>query len=80
MTTVVDDIPAGSGGVIFTPWLHGNRCPFEDPNARGMFFNISLDTGKPNLSARCWKAYAITNAGCWKQAKGKSKRQTSFVL
>lgn len=49
MTTIVDDAPAGSGGVIFTPWLHGNRCPFEDPNARGMFFNISLETGKTEL-------------------------------
>lgn len=49
MTDIVDDIPAGSGGVIFTPWLHGNRCPFEDPNARGMFFNISLETGKTEL-------------------------------
>ena len=39
----------GSGGVIFTPWLHGNRCPFEDPNARGMFFNLSLDTGKSEM-------------------------------
>jgi len=49
MTQVVGTIPAGSGGVIFTPWLHGNRCPFEDPNARGMFFNISLETGKTEL-------------------------------
>jgi len=49
LTTVVSQIPAGSGGVIFTPWLHGNRCPFEDPNARGMFFNISLETGKTEL-------------------------------
>ncbi len=49
LSKVVDEIPAGSGGVIFTPWLHGNRCPFEDPNARGMFFNLSLDTGKTEL-------------------------------
>jgi len=49
MTDVVDKIPAGSGGVIFTPWLHGNRCPFEDPYSRGMFFNISLETGKTEL-------------------------------
>ncbi|MGI6772473.1 MAG: carbohydrate kinase [Clostridiales bacterium] len=49
MSAVIDKVPAGSGGVIFTPWLHGNRCPFEDPNARGMFFNISLDTGKSEL-------------------------------
>ena len=43
---VVSHVPAGSRGVIFTPWLHGNRCPFEDPNARGMFFNTGLETGK----------------------------------
>lgn len=48
MDTIVK-IPAGSNGVIFTPWLHGNRCPFENPNVRGMFFNISLDTGKTQL-------------------------------
>lgn len=49
MTDIILKVPAGSGGVIFTPWLHGNRCPFEDPNARGMFFNISLETGKSEM-------------------------------
>ena len=49
MTEVVSKVPAGSGGVIFTPWLHGNRCPFEDPNSRGMFFNLSLETGKSEM-------------------------------
>ena len=49
LSKVISETPAGSGGVIFTPWLHGNRCPFEDPNARGMFFNISLETGKTEL-------------------------------
>lgn len=42
----VEAVPAGSGGVIFCPWLHGNRSPFEDPDARGIFFNLALDTGK----------------------------------
>ena len=41
--------PAGSGGVIFAPWLHGNRCPFEAPDARGMFFNLSLETTEAEL-------------------------------
>jgi len=49
MEDTIDQIPAGSGGTIFTPWLHGNRCPFEDPNAAGMFFNIKIDTGKTEL-------------------------------
>lgn len=45
----IEHEPAGAGGVIFTPWLHGNRCPQEDPNARGIFFNIGLETGKRRL-------------------------------
>lgn len=49
MTSVIEKIPAGSNGVIFTPWLHGNRCPFEDPFATGMFFNIKIETGKTEL-------------------------------
>ncbi len=49
MEDVIDSIPAGSNGTIFTPWLHGNRCPFEDPNAAGMFFNIKIETGKTEM-------------------------------
>ena len=49
LNDVIGAVPAGAHGVIFTPWLHGNRCPFEDPNARGMFFNLSLETGKSDM-------------------------------
>lgn len=49
LSAIIGETEPGSGGVLFTPWLHGNRSPFEDPNARAMFFNISLDTGKRKL-------------------------------
>ncbi len=49
LNEIVDQTPPGSGGVIFTPWLHGNRSPREDAYARGMFFNISLNTGKRQM-------------------------------
>lgn len=49
MTHAVENVPPGSHGVFFTPWLHGNRCPFEDPHVRGMFFNIGIETGKTDL-------------------------------
>lgn len=41
--------PPGAGGVVFAPWLHGNRSPFEDPLARGIFFNVGLNTDKACL-------------------------------
>lgn len=46
---VISEVSPGAEGVIFTPWLHGNRCPFEDPSAAGMFFNVKLETGKRAL-------------------------------
>ena len=49
LTETMRKVEAGCGGVIFTPWLHGNRCPFEDPNSAGMFFNIKLETGKAQM-------------------------------
>ena len=49
MTDTIKDVKPGSGGVIFTPWLHGNRCPFEDPNSTGGFYGVKLETGKTEL-------------------------------
>ena len=43
-------VPAGSGGVIFTPWLKGERTPVEDRTLRGAFLNVSLSTGRDHLS------------------------------
>lgn len=41
--------PIGADGVIFTPWLAGERCPFSSADPCGMFFNISLSTTKFDL-------------------------------
>lgn len=49
LSEVISRAEPGSGGVLFAPWLHGNRSPFEDPLARAMFVNISLETGKTEL-------------------------------
>ena len=49
LMAAVTTVPAGCGGVLFAPWLHGSRSPFEDPNVRGMFFNVGLTTGHGQL-------------------------------
>ena len=49
LTSTIAQVPAGSGGVLFAPWLHGSRSPFEDPWVRGMFFNLGLETGKRQM-------------------------------
>jgi len=42
--------PVGSGGVMFTPWLKGERSPVEDRTLRGAFLNVSLTSGREHLS------------------------------
>lgn len=39
----------GSGGLIFTPWLYGERTPVEDRYVRGGFFNLSLATTREEM-------------------------------
>ena len=49
LSAEIGKVPPGANGVIFTPWLHGNRCPFEDSRAGGMFFNIRVENGKRDM-------------------------------
>ena len=49
LSAEVEKVPPGANGVIFTPWMHGNRCPFEDSNAAGMFFNIRIENNKRDM-------------------------------
>jgi xylulokinase len=49
LTGISATVPPGSNGIIFTPWLHGNRCPFEDAQVRSTFFNLGLGTGKAEM-------------------------------
>jgi len=45
----IGSVTPGSGGVLYAPWLHGNRCPFEDPYSTGMFIGLKLETKKEEL-------------------------------
>jgi xylulokinase len=42
-------VAAGSGGVMFTPWLNGERTPVDDRTLRGAFLNVSLTTQREHL-------------------------------
>ncbi|MCU0267958.1 MAG: FGGY family carbohydrate kinase [Acidimicrobiales bacterium] len=42
-------VAAGSGGVLFLPWLAGSMSPRADPLMRGGFLNLSLDSRRTDL-------------------------------
>src|SRR5205807_2236759 len=41
ITAGAERAPAGCEGLIFLPYLSGERTPYPDPNARGVFFGIT---------------------------------------
>lgn len=46
---MVEKTPPGSNGMIFTPWLFGERCPVDNHSVRGGLYNIKLDTTREHL-------------------------------
>jgi xylulokinase len=54
-TTVADllaeaeAVPPGAGGVVFLPWMFGERAPITDTTLRGGFVNLSLEHRRGHL-------------------------------
>ncbi|GAB4328792.1 MAG: FGGY-family carbohydrate kinase [Promethearchaeota archaeon] len=51
--------PPGAGGVMFFPWLFGERAPVDDDALRGAFFNLSLDDRHEHLARAVYEGVAL---------------------
>jgi xylulokinase len=43
-------VPPGSDGVLFLPYLSGERTPYPDPRARGAFVGLAARHGRPHMT------------------------------
>jgi len=50
ITVLAAQAPLGSEGLLFLPYLTGERTPHPDPHARGCFVGLSLRHGKGHLA------------------------------
>jgi xylulokinase len=44
------EVPAGADGLVFLPYLAGERSPIWDPTARGAFVGLTLRHGRAHLA------------------------------
>jgi xylulokinase len=42
-------VPAGANGVMYTPWIWGERAPVDDRNLRAGLYNLSLDNNREDI-------------------------------
>jgi xylulokinase len=52
-------IPPGAAGLVFLPYLAGERSPLWDPDARGAFVGLSLAHGRAHLTRAILEAAAL---------------------
>jgi xylulokinase len=50
MTRLAEGSPPGSNGVLFLPYLQGERTPVWDPEARGVLIGITSSTSRADLA------------------------------
>ena len=74
LTTLAAKAPPGSGGVIFTPWLKGERTPVEDRTLRGAFVNLSLTTDRPAMVRSVLEGVAFNARWLLDAVEGFTKR------
>ena len=51
MNQRIEQVRPGSGGVIFLPYLNGERTPHLNPNISGSFVGLNVNTGREELSS-----------------------------
>jgi xylulokinase len=67
MTAWAETAPAGANGLLFLPYLVGERTPHMDPQARGLFLGLAASHGRAELvravlegvALACYDAYQV---------------------
>ena len=56
---IIPMVPPGANGVVYMPWLYGERVPVDDPTLRAGFLNIALDTNRSDLLRAVFEGVAL---------------------
>jgi xylulokinase len=64
MLEEAESVPPGCGGLIFLPYLAGERTPHFDPEARGAFCGLTLTHGRGALTRAVLEGVAFALRDC----------------
>jgi xylulokinase len=73
------DVPPGSDGLIFLPYLTGERTPHPDPLARGAFVGLTVRHALPHLTRSVLEGVAFGLRDCFELMKAAGLGQVTQV-
>ncbi len=75
-----ESAPPGSEGMIFLPYLSGERTPYADPYARGVFFGLSYIHGQDHFVRSIMEGVAFSQLDCLELAREVGIDSSKIIL
>ena len=64
ITEKAQEIPVGSDGLVMMDYFQGNRAPYSDSKARGMFWGLSIGTTTAHMARAVYEGVAYGANHC----------------
>ncbi|MCO1602947.1 xylulokinase [Desulfosporosinus nitroreducens] len=64
MNTMAEQVMPGAGGLVYLPYLMGERSPHPDPYCRGVFFGLSASHNRSNMIRAVMEGVAFSQLEC----------------
>jgi xylulokinase len=72
---IAEKSSVGAAGLLFTPWLYGERAPVDDPDIRGSIINLSLVHGKGDVVRAVLEGVALNIKWVYNVVERMTRRQ-----
>ncbi len=69
MGELAEKSPVGANGVMFHPYLQGERSPYWDPKLRASFTGVAISSGKGDFIRALFEGVAFSLLDCYGQIK-----------
>ena len=79
MDQIASRVPPGSNGVIYTPWLWGERAPVDDKNLRAGLHNLSLSNDRGDVIRAFLEGVALNTRWLMKPVEKFLGRSTQRI-
>ena len=60
LNQIAQEVPAGSEGVVFLPYMSGERSPIWNPYAKGVFYGLDFSKTKGHMVRACMEGVAFS--------------------
>jgi xylulokinase len=67
---IASRVPAGSNGVLYTPWIWGERAPVDDKTVRAGLYNLSINNTRDDILRAFLEGIALNTRWLLKPVEG----------